>query len=240
MRRVPEELNRLMWLVAEEQDPRAIEEFGDRYPHLRAELSQRLEMVRGLRGAKVVGARSTIPAFSLRNGPARSGWATAGLATAACLVLALVGYAGYRSSQSAAGAVEPSRSDEPLVRPAPDQRGDGHAPHQRTPVLDEPEPTAAPTGAEAPKGSDVKVSPKLSVKLNAPSIEEALQALAKQAKVKFTIAPGMPEHEVAADFFDETLANILERLGSAHGFTALEQEEGHYLVIPARPEAPSR
>lgn len=240
MKRIPEELDRLMWLVAEEQDSRAIEEFGDRYPNLRAELAKRLEMVRGLRGARMVAERTTIPAFIPRAVPSGPRWASVGLAAAACLALALVGYAGYRSTQTTTTEIEPRQIDTPVVRPAPEEKGDGHTPHQMEPLLDEPASSQSPSITEAPKGTDAKQEPKFILKLDEPSIEATLQTLARQAKVKFTIAPGMPEREVVAEFQDATLAEILDKLGSAHGFTALEQEEGHYLVIPARSTGPSR
>src|SRR5579862_4878624 len=49
MRGVPPEVDQLMWAVSENPEPQAISEFGERYPHLRAELMHRVNMVRSLR-----------------------------------------------------------------------------------------------------------------------------------------------------------------------------------------------
>ena len=67
MNRVPNEVDELMWGVAESADPEAIAQFGARYPDCRIELARRIAMVESLKSAgKRAAAGMTPPSFEPR------------------------------------------------------------------------------------------------------------------------------------------------------------------------------
>src|SRR5690242_17887642 len=63
MKHLPAEIERLMWLVAEGSDSRAIADFEARFPDLKHELSKRISMVRSLKSAGKTVHTDHIPRF---------------------------------------------------------------------------------------------------------------------------------------------------------------------------------
>ena len=108
MSRVPESVDELMWLVAEQNEPAAIEAFDRRYPEFRKEMMARLEMVRGMRAARPAAVRS-IPVFQPTVRTVRPfglpRWALAG---AASVLFFGVGFASFK-------AIEANRAPSPIA-----------------------------------------------------------------------------------------------------------------------------
>ena len=88
MKRVPADIDQLMWTIAESADVAAADDFERRFPEWKPELESRMAMVRGLRHARppVVAPTPVIPKFVPRANPApaprRVGWVAALSATA--------------------------------------------------------------------------------------------------------------------------------------------------------------
>lgn len=254
MSRIPPELDRLMWTLAEESNDRAIEEFVARFPAHRAELMHRTSMVRGLRGAKAGLVRKDVPRFAPQpNLPSQT---TRPLAFAtAVLVLAAFGLASYawisakESRSSVTPVAENRRVDAPLVVPNPEsfvKRSNGLPnPIVRDNVigtnpLPSPggQPIAPPSGPQAPEPAYLK--PK-DVTISDTALQTAIALVTDGSGLRVEFAPGFPDQEVSLSYVGKDTVEILRDLSQKYGFTIFDEGEGRVLLVPAvEPAGPSR
>lgn len=249
MNKVPPELDRLMWTLAEEGNPKALEEFGGRYPDHVAELGRRLSMVRGLRGGKKTLAAATVPAiptFSLRRTESRSpfqwtliGALVTGAVAAACYTVWLFG-------QPVEGAknLQTVKSDAPVIAPPAVSGTDPVIPPAANPVYSDHLPSNNPTQA-APLPSAPITTPRenvaktpsylkpKSVKWREVKLISAIRLLSAESQLQVEIAPGFQDQTIDVDIQDRNTIEILKELGKRYGFTVMEQGEGQVLVVPA-------
>ncbi len=232
MRRLPREVDELMWEVAERNDPAAIDAFGARYPEFRPELVKRLQLVRGLRRARPAGpVRRFVPS------PNPAWWRTrSAVSTAAGAVLALgVVFALY----GVGVAIAHSR---PPVAPAPQPSVSNPAPIS-TPFAPEETPRVAlaPQPEERPRPAPSQPEPEapnyferpVTVVSNRTTLHEALSEVARQAHLDLQVAPGTPDPVIVMQYENQSAISVLKDMGKTFGFTPLVQSERSAIIVPA-------
>ena len=70
-------------------------------------------------------------------------------------------------------------------------------------------------------------------------LQTVLKLVAAQGKLGITIAPGLSNPDVAIQYEDKTVIEILQDLGRQYAFTAFDQGDGSVLIIPARDDEPA-
>jgi hypothetical protein len=230
---IPADLDQLMWLLAESDDQSAMIEFGKRFPDLSAELNRRCIAVRGLRGAKPhVVPRVNTPNFQPRPSPVQ--------AKSPHLVWALVGsllvtfaFGSYIVTTQVVNKSTPKVEQQggPTGPPLAQQQGMGQQQTQNSP---EEEPRSLPPGSVLPiQDQRPKYLTPQSVILEEQPLQSAIQAIAQQTGMFVEVAPRTPNPTVSVNFENITGPQMLEQLGRAYGFSALNQGGNRYLVIPS-------
>lgn len=229
MSRIPREVDRLMWALAEEPTPEALEEFQRRYPQHVGELGKRIAMVRSLKGSQPAGKPP--PPFQPRSvaEPPRR-WSLAMAFASVLLALCVASYLAASWYLSRSVATPEPRLEQPLVAP-PQLPEVVYAPPRR---FEAPQP-ALPS-------SETEQLPPLSVRLRDVPLSQALKAIAAQAGLRVTLAPGFERLDTMVDveLTDTKPMDAFAILGQRHGFTAFYQGNREVLVIPATPSPETR
>jgi hypothetical protein len=107
---------------------------------------------------------------------------------------------------------------------------DNHLPNPVRTEAPSPSPVdqttpAAPTPAYMrPQTMSIKRAP----------LQTVLKLVAAQGHLGITIAPGLANPDVAIQYEDKSVIEILQDLGRQYAFTAFDQGDGSVLIIPAR------
>lgn len=232
MRHLPGDVDRLMWLVAENRDPRAIADFESRFPELKAELAKRMTMVSKLKTAGRAAARRDIPRFVPRYAPVKQ--VNRGLYIAVAFAVSAVALGSYALYSSNRPLGEPPV--QAVVEPGPpvvrQDTFEGAPKQLPTPDMAPPRPSdIAPSLAETDR-----FSRPINLKIDRTPVQAAIMMVCKNAGLECEIAPGLSQEEVEPlEYAGEPASVVLSDLGSRYGFTAFPQEHGHVLIIPARP-----
>lgn len=234
MKRIPADLDQLMWTIAESADVVAADDFERRFPEWKSELESRMAMVRGLRHARppVVDKSPVIPKFVPRSpaapAPRRVGWVVALSATAVV----------------AFGSFLWVSLNPPPVAPAPQGNPPIHsgAPMSVSPdvaVPDDPQAaqSTAPSGQQTPPPPTERVvmpwEHRHDLSIVDANLVDVLNLIGDITKLKIEIAPGMPNPVVSVSYTQRTGMEMLVELGREYGFTPLEQSKGSVLIVPA-------
>jgi hypothetical protein len=221
MTRIPHEIDELIWQVADSGDPRARLEFVGRYPQWADELDRRAAFVRRLRSARPVGEPGRFDSLGHRALARRSGawpWAAVALAVVALAAASIIlmkvtttPTTPWQQAPETLRAVPEVTLDLRPHRAGSDARQDARIsePEERRPQ----EPAA-----KAARG---------------PSLVRALRDLAKQSGLRLEFAPGFEDLQIRIEVRYTDHHEALRRLGREFGFTALEQTEGSFLLVPA-------
>lgn len=227
--RIPQDVERLMWIVAESSDPKAIADFESRFPEFGPELAKRRRMVTDLKGAKTVQPTETrIPAFHLRNNsaaPAPKGmWIVGGIALAALSVAAYS--VTMKSHPPVLPKVEPVNM-APIENPP-------------TTVYTPPKQPTQPQTQQPPFQNPTSPQPQVNnqdqpktLKLSNTSLLAALKMVGEMAGYRVDIAPGFEDQQVSIDYVQTTTSEMLKDLGMRYGFTAFDQGDGSIIIVPA-------
>ena len=226
MKRIPPELDSLMWTLAEDGNERAIDEFGARHIEHRAELLRRIAMVKGLRGEKkrVEEPVKAIPRFVPKEPKSNVPMYIVG-----ALVLAAIGALAFVTTILLTPAphvpvtpplyVQSGQSDKVIEVPQPVSTAPLVYPSV-PPVMRETERVEEPA---KPGTLRIDHAPLLSV----------LDMISQTCGVRIDSAPGMPNPDVVINFRDMTAMQMLRDLGHQYSFTPLDQHDGSILVVPA-------
>jgi hypothetical protein len=232
MKQIPQDIDRTLWAIAESNDVRAIDEFGERYPAYKAELVARINLVRTLKADRPYreapylhlpqrGARQ--PRFGRGVGLALAGAVMATLAFATIVTV------------------------KPWSRPA--------APPQQAPVPIDVTPPKRDTGdlkvderwvmpkhgqdSQEPLKQEVKSEPAtpmerlVQIDRENVKLSQVLNEIAQQSKLRIEVAPGTEDVLVSAKYLGVSAQDALTDLGQNFGFTPVQQEENHILIVPA-------
>lgn len=232
--RIPPDVERLMWLVAESHDQDALRDFEQRFPGLKDELAIRRRMVTDLKGAKGHShVENRIPVFTPKAQPvssARRGiWVAGGLAFAALAVASYSLTSYFNAPAPKIPHVEPvvtqpvePKNDVVYTPPKLDPQPTVTSPNIPVPQ----EPTSPPT--DAPK----------SLRLSNTSLVAALKMIGSNAGYNVEIAPGFEDQTISLDYVDTTTTEMLRDLGIRYGFTAFDQGDGTIIIVPAVDSSP--
>lgn len=245
MAKNPAELETLLWAVAESRDPKAMEEFIRRYPALRSDLMRRAAMIERLK-AQGAAISHEAPPFSPRPN-IHWGWpkpvkgAVIGVALVAASTLSY-----WVASKGMQGAAPKPELQKSYPESAPDGGGgfggdsgggsdsnDGDAPatrgHYKDRDLDDRPPRKIGVQAQTP----VPTTPHFSIHLSNVPLMTTFSAIQAQAGVTFEMPPNMPNPSVTINYEEASVDEILKDMGRRYGFTAFNEGEGKYLIIPA-------
>ena len=236
--KVAPDVEQMMWMVAESADPNAIEDFGARFPHLRFELSKRIDMVRKLKASgKMAKPDGSIPRFIP---PARLGspigsrfrWGFAAIALSALAVGSFFGTKYF-------AAKTPEMVKE---RPLPKIEYTQPKPNYENTAVPEQEPDVPPLKESGviPPDDEPNLGQKWeqlqAVKFEKVGLATAIKAICQQSGIKLDMPQDMPNDEIVVDYQGMTGLAMLQDMASRFGFTVFAQGDGKVLVIPARQE----
>ncbi|MEZ5162584.1 MAG: hypothetical protein R2688_02320 [Fimbriimonadaceae bacterium] len=198
--KIPPEIDSLMWQLAESEDVAALDQFGQKYPDYKVEMTRRLKMVRGLKGAKPEKAAKTrdkfMPSPRVRAyGSPRWVMPVVAIGLLASVVFATVGTMRFMDSVNKKQVAE---TNEPVQMPG-DQLGQADpnlGPGNSTPSNPENNSVEPPEPQVPPTPFDTHVT----VVASRIRLADALQDIAAQAGVSLEWAPGMPDIEIAVDY----------------------------------------
>ncbi len=229
MKGIPPEIDALMWSLAEEGGPVAQAEFEARHARYGPELTRRIRMVAELRQAgKSPVHRPTFTPRPVRVAPAPR-WAIASVVGLAVLAFGAVTYVAVSSGEKPKPATVQNSPKAPIENPSP-------------PSEDKPAPTFTPPFHDpivnnAPKDDSKPVPDYLKprdIKIEQTSLTAAIELVAQGSGLKVTVAPGFEDRQVTLDYRGLNAIDTLHAMGDQYGFTVLQEEEGHVLVVPAR------
>ncbi len=231
--KIPQDIDRLLWSVAEQHDPRAFDEFAERYPAYKDELVARTKLVRSLRGAR---PNRDVPVFNLPQAHRAQSRARMfqvfALGALVVVAAASVGVTVFRHQATS------SRQTPPVSSPASQQHG-SMLPHsnqlppetvgpkrvgQSAPVTPHP---VQPAQAPDPFGRLVTVDEE------GAALSQVLRDIAHQAGIHLEFAPGMSEETVNVRYMALPAKLAFEDLGQNFGISVVVQEGSRALVIPA-------
>lgn len=228
MKRIPRDLDALMWQLVEEGNLAALDDFESRFPEFKGELASRLAMVRGLRQAKPAHQRFVeIPRFVAKAPsapPPRRGILTVGvLGGLAVVALGALTFVVLRPPAREAPKpvlVQPRTPEEPIdTNNTPAGNMDGNTGGQPFPNPPQPIPTEV----------------RKSLRIESAPLYDVLELIAQSFDLVIELAPDMPNPTISLDVQNKTAMEILRDLGREYKFTPLEQGKGEVLLIPAVP-----
>lgn len=221
--KLPPDLDRLAWSVAESGDPRLRAEFAARYPDHAEEMERRAALVDD-RGHLPAHADSGI-ALPKRRVPVPI-WAVvfAGLAVGGIVVAALL------PRRTA------TESAEPIVA-ARAPAADAATNTVPTIIANQATPTGGPqdmppVSTTAPPTITTATPRPTSLRLEGTALHDAVALIAAAGQFTARFDPQIPDPEVRQNFSDLTPREMIDRLGSEYGFRIVEESPGSLLLVP--------
>ena len=231
MKGIPPEIDDLLWRLAEEGGPSARAEFESRHARYGPELARRVHMVAELRQAgRMVAHR---PAFRPR--PVRKAaaprWAVGSALALGTFAVGTVAYVMASSGERPVALIPPRPVKTQPVEPPVvvyQEAPKTIVPKER-PKIEEPKPNGTP-----------KYLVKLDTHITDAPLASAISLVAAKGGLEVTVAPGFEDERVSFDYHDLDTIDTLKAMGEEHGFSVLEEQEGHVLVVPAREPSSDR
>lgn len=240
--RIPEDVDALMWVIADKQDHTAAEDLLGRLPNFRSEMYRRMDSVKHLRASAPMPVE-VVPPFVLK--PARLSLPTVPVAVAAGVVLvSAIGFALLRSRSSSPSTTNVP-VDQSIVRPS----GAGVEPrdivtdkHER-PNLQREDASQAEThanlGTTPSTGSnEPKVQPSMKaivkkVSLTNMPLDFVMRLVAEDSGLRLDVQGGqMPNPNVTVHYQNTPALVIFQDLGRKYGFAAFEDKPGTITLVP--------
>jgi len=232
MKKIPADLDALMWTITEDNDMAAIDDFERRFPQFKGELATRIAMVRGLKQSRpAVRTVAPIPRFVPRDsGPPaanrRSVFAVAMLGGLA--VVALGAYAVVANLPKPTPVLVPKNE---VIHTQPEQD-----PNENAVGNMDREP-----GALNPTNPGTSTNPSVampwdkpqSVSITDAALIDVLKLIAETCGLRIELAPNMPNPVVSVRYTNRAGMDMLKDLGRQYKFTPLEQGQGEVLIVPA-------
>lgn len=227
MKRLPSEIDELMWALAESQDESALDDFVARYPQYKVEMTQRLKLVRGLKGARPKsGSDEVRPVFVPRTAPRRvlSPWMQGTLAFASVCFVAGI----------AMWAVIAQDGEQPLqiqqTAPAPPRFAPPQPEDWRSSVLTPRSP--APTGGVAANPEVPLKERPVTVRAERVLLHDALAAVGEAARIQVVISPDVPNPLVVLEYNEVGAQRILDDMARNFGFFVLDDGPKSVVILP--------
>lgn len=216
----------LMWLIAEEGDPSAMDAFCKRHPEMAREMQRRFSMVRDLKGHRPA-SKPEVPQFQVRevaeSAPPLPRWVWV---TGASAALFAIGYASYLgvSKSLAPTPTKPTPVAEQLqaTMPEPEKR-----------ILtgnDFPQNIVPP--APKPLPDDLWRKP-VTLNVDQTSLIAVFNEITAQTALNIELGPNLADTSVSYRAQAKPALEVLKELGTMVGFTVFEQGKNSVLIIPA-------
>ncbi|MCB8933082.1 MAG: hypothetical protein M9921_00510 [Fimbriimonadaceae bacterium] len=230
--KIAPDVDQLMWVLAEQNDRKAVEEFEQRFPDLRLELAKRVALVNNLRGAGRAVQTDTPRFHAPAATPPRWNRPLAAAMLAACLCAlafgtfyatrALMPAPQHNAPPAQAGGAG-AGAGAPVPKKAPDAGGQ---------VPTTTVPNVAPPPIEPPAYVP-KYQRRHTIMIDEAGLLTVLEAIATQTGMQVEVAPGLEDVKISCDYRDATGMEMLQDLGTKFGFTALSQGGNRVLIVPA-------
>ena len=229
MNKIPTEVDQLMWAVAENPLPQALDEFAVRHPQFKLELLKRVEMVKGVRHE--IGTGSTardIPKFKPQ--PVYASSPPRGIYVAVALGLFAIGFAVlamvFASHPSPIKAPPPVAIEKPFSSPSV---------VYNTPPVQPIPPAESPPNASVPETAPPQVEledqPR-NLKVENENLLDAIRLVATGTKYKLEIGPGFVNQKVNLAFRGKNTIEMLQAMAKEFAFTVSDEGDDHLLLIP--------
>lgn len=238
MKGVPNDLDQLMWSIAESGDVAAADDFERRFPEWKVELESRIAMVRGLKHAKPASRPVTpeIPRFVPKPKPAqapqRMGWVVA-LSATAVLAFSTFIYVYLKPPEPV-----PIQTTEPTAKTQ--STTDDWTTDELPSEPQAANPSASGAGSQpqpqTPPPVTMPWEHRHDLAIEGAPLVDVLSLIGDVTKLKVEIAPNMPNPTVTVTYTQRTGMEMLNELGRQYGFTALDQGKGSVLIVPATAE----
>jgi len=231
---IPPEIDALMWSLAEEGGPVAQAEFEARHARYGPELTRRIRMVAELRQAgKSPVHRPTFTPRPVKVAPTPR-WAVVSVVGLAVVAFGAVTYVAVSSGEKPKTVIQ---QDPPQKTPEPPKPQTTYTPPFHDPIVNNIPPEVP---QDPPKKVPAYMKPR-DIKIEQTSLTTAIALVAQGSGLQVTVAPGFEDRQVTLDYRGLNAIDTLHAMGEQYGFTVLQEEEGHVLVVPARPaQEPTR
>lgn len=239
MSRIPADLNKTMWEIADRGDRAAAADFAERFPALSADMDSRMGLVLGMKGARKAIAPTFVPSFRPQYIPdKRRKWLR--YAPAAMALAALAGASFYVTQNLLTPLPDPSTFGTGAIRviqperkvvlpPAParkqDYESDAPKAFSRNQPVDKNQEEAEPVETHL-----------LRTQVH---LQNVIHGVGDRYHLQIQIPPDFPNPIIDVDMTASSGIEFLNQLGNKYGFTAYDEAEGHILVVPAREGKPA-
>lgn len=235
MSNLPEDIDRLLWTLAEHGDEKANEDFVKRFPQRRQELVQRTDAVKALKHAAPP-ADLEIPDFHLVPIKTQIPWKpiSAVTALAAASILGLLLLRPVATSQPEAKMSAATQAESKLVfsdvdgMPQPQKHNLSQSEALRDDYGARTNQDIRREKAQNPPGMTIVRK----LQMEGQPLSLVLKLLAEQANLKLEVYPGLDDQEVSVDYRNEAALLIYQDLGKRYGFDAFEDKPGQIVVVP--------
>lgn len=233
-------VSELMWLLAEQGEPSAIEAFTKKYPEHRVELLHRVKILRGIKSVRSDGLTSAgsaaefKPLSHIKELPKEFNWVPIKVGSG----LLGVGLVAFLLTSQFTGKTQsvqvqspsvtqptPATNSDPMERmySLPQDRSTKVEPGKLDPGAMQPVPTAEPLAL---------LQRHVTVKADEERLLGVLNEISLQTGLMFQIAPGLADSPLSVDFHDITAEEALREIGQMLNIGFFEQNPGQILIIP--------
>lgn len=254
-KRIPQDVEQLMWLIAESGDSVAAQEFERRFPDFRFELMRRMSTVKSLKASKP-SESVPVPTFrpSLTTSSARP---RAFMVGVFALGLGVLAFGSYAITQNYMPS--PKKPTPAITLPAAtnntkhtfDPNYTGAPPGLTIDERNGTQPTRDPRGVNAPLGTvppltdqnrkDLEPYSKLQdISIEDAPLQTVIELIASTSGLRVTFMPNPSagslvdfDKKVSVDYRQMSGLDMLRQLGKDEGFTAIYQEKNEFLIIPS-------
>jgi len=216
----------LMWLIAEEGDPSAMDAFCKRHPELAREMQRRFSMVRDLKGHRPA-SKPAVPQFQVREvvepAPPMPRWVWVTGAAAALFAIGYASFLGVSKSLTPAPTKPTPVAQQPIANPPePEKRilTGNDFPQNIVPPAPKPEP------------DDLWRKP-VTLNVDQTSLIAIFNEITAQTALNIELGPNLADTPVSYRAQAKPALEVLKELGKMVGFTVFEQGKNSVLIIPA-------
>ena len=232
--RLPPDIDRMLWEIAESQDSNAYDDFEKRFPQLVGELGKRIQLVRELRDARGDASHRPLPRFDRRD-PARFGPQPKAILALCAATVACIGLGAYVVTSRLANLPK-------IIAPSPVPLGPpGYVGNQGSsgPNVNVPTPRKTPVTPQTPTqptNTPAQLAPYLEpqklVQVDRAKLQVAILLVAASGKLDVEFAPNMPNPDIRMEYRNMSPLDIIKDLGPRFGFTAFREGGNKILLIP--------
>lgn len=231
--KLPPDIDRLAWSVAESGEPRLRAEFAKRHPEFKEEMERRAALVDD-RGHTPAHASAGI-ALPVCSAPVPM-WASvlAGLAVGALAVSLFIPRSEAAEPQAsvmtapASGTLASTGVSLPTLPTGSNRRTPANSLQDIPPVS-----TASPTRTP-------NLEAEQTMRLEGTALHDALELIAEAGGLNIRVDPDIPDPEVRQELANLTPREMISRLGSEYGFRVVEEAPGSLVLVPLGEPTPQQ